>query len=134
MALDCPRCKHVPLEEIELGDVPVDRCARCAGIWFDNAEVGELTRLKNKLQGFESLVPPSTYDTEDMLCPRCNGVSLRRLVVPSDGRDRILFRCVSCLGTWVDRGELREIEDRRLVESLTEFFSGIRNAPPAEAE
>ena len=126
MSLDCPRCKHTLLEEIELGEVLVDRCPCCAGIWFDNAEVGELTGLKNKLQGFESIVPPSEHDSENMPCPRCRGVDMRRLSMPTEARNTTLFRCVSCLGTWLDRGELREIEDPKLIESLTAFFSQIK--------
>ncbi len=126
MSLDCPRCKHTHLEEIELGEVPVDRCPCCAGIWFDNAEVGELTGLKNKLQVFESIVPPSGLETEKILCPRCEGVPMRRLTMPIGKRNTTLYRCVSCLGTWLDRGELREIEDPKLIESLTAFFSQIK--------
>lgn len=128
MSLECPRCKHAILEEIELGEVPVDRCPCCAGIWFDNAEVGELTGLKTKLQGFESIVPPSDLEHENMRCPRCEGVTMRRLTMPTVERSTTLFRCVSCLGTWLDRGELREIEDPKLIESLTAFFS--RMTPP----
>ncbi len=126
MSLSCPRCKHTLLEEIELREVPLDRCPSCAGIWFDNAEVSQLTRLKNKLYAFESIVPASTSREEKLPCPKCNGVTLRRLVLPSAGRDKILFRCASCLGTWIDRGELREIEDPSLAETVTAFFADIK--------
>ena len=126
MPLDCPRC-NASLEEIELGNVFVDRCPRCAGIWFDNAEVGELTGLKPELKGFESIVPASGLDSAHMLCPRCDSVPLRRLSVPSSiGREVVFYRCASCLGTWLDRGELREIEDSRLEESLGTFFSTLK--------
>jgi Zn-finger nucleic acid-binding protein len=126
MSLNCPRCKHAFLEEIELREIPLDRCPCCAGIWFDNAEVSELTRLKNQLSGFESIVPSSSFHAENMPCPKCDGVTLRRLVMQSGGRDKILYRCASCLGTWIDRGELRESEDPNLAESLTAFFSDIK--------
>ena len=126
MSLDCPRCKHMSLEEIELGEVPIDRCPCCAGLWFDNAEVSRLTGLKTSLQGFESIVPPSSIDTEQMPCPRCKDVELRRLSIATEqDRNAVLYRCASCLGTWLDRGELREIEDPKLVESLTAYFSRI---------
>lgn len=37
------------LEEIAFGDVHVDRCFSCEGIWLDN---GELEVLRNKEGGF----------------------------------------------------------------------------------
>jgi Zn-finger nucleic acid-binding protein len=126
MLLSCPRCKHAVLEEIELREVPLDRCPCCAGIWFDNAEVLELTGLKNQLSGFESIVPAVVFHKEKMACPKCDGVTLRRLVMPSEGRDKVLYRCASCLGTWIDRGELREAEDSGLALSITAFFADIK--------
>lgn len=123
MALDCPRCKEVLLDEIELGEIPVDRCPRCAGIWFDNAEVGEITGMRSKLQDFESIVPSSDFTETAMRCPRCEGVALRRLKVKGNGRQRTLYRCVSCVGTWLDRGELKELEDPTLVATLKSYFS-----------
>ena len=122
MALDCPRCQGVALEEIELGETPIDRCPRCAGLWFDNAEAGEITGMRSQLQKFESMVPPSEYGEEEIMCPRCEGVPLRRLALSGETREHQLLRCVSCVGTWVDRGELREIEDASLVETLTTYF------------
>ena len=125
MALDCPRCREILLEEIELGEIPIDRCPRCAGLWFDNAEVGEITGLRSKLHKFESVVPPSDFSEEEMLCPRCDNVALRRLTVDGTHRKHVLFRCVSCVGTWLDRGELKEHEDKRLTETLKAYFSNI---------
>ena len=125
MALECPRCNEVLLDEIELGETPVDRCPQCAGLWFDNAEVGEITGMRTKLNKFESIVPPSDFCEEEMLCPRCEGVALRRLTMEGDERKHTLFRCVSCVGTWLDRGELKEIEDKTLVENLKTYFEKI---------
>jgi Zn-finger nucleic acid-binding protein len=116
----------VALEEIELGETFVDRCPRCAGLWFDNAEAGEITGMRTQLEKFESIVPPSDHGEEEILCPRCEGVPLRRLTLPGDTRNHQLLRCVSCVGSWVDRGELREIEDQTLVETLTTYFFKLR--------
>jgi len=125
MSLSCPRCLDISLEEIELEGIPIDRCPRCAGLWFDNSEVGELTKLKNRLNVFESIVPPSSFGEQAAHCPRCTGVPLRQMRFGVSGREALLYRCASCLGTWVDRGEFREIEDKNLVNTLTEFFAQI---------
>jgi len=103
----------------------VDRCPRCAGLWFDNAEIGEITGMRSKLQDFESIVPSSNFTETEMSCPRCEGVALRRLAAKGKGVERTLYRCVSCVGTWLDRGELKELEDPTLVGTLKRYFAVI---------
>lgn len=44
----CPKC-GMPLEEVVFGDVRVDKCLGCEGIWLDK---GELEILQTKETGF----------------------------------------------------------------------------------
>jgi uncharacterized protein len=44
----CPKCGS-ELQEIAYGDVRVDKCFVCEGLWLDN---GELEKLKAKEAGF----------------------------------------------------------------------------------
>ncbi len=127
MALDCPRCKEVKLDEIEIDDVIVDRCPCCAGIWFDNAEIGQILGRLSELRKLDSIVPPNEAIEESMSCPRCSDVALRRLVLDETDarREHVVHRCVSCVGTWLDRGELREEEDPRLAETVKSYFSKV---------
>jgi hypothetical protein len=46
--MKCPKC-GMQLEEIALGDVRVDKCFNCEGIWLDQ---GELERIHTKEPGF----------------------------------------------------------------------------------
>src|SRR5690242_21642194 len=46
--MKCPKC-GMQLEEIAFGDVRVDKCFNCEGIWLDS---GELERLQTKEAGF----------------------------------------------------------------------------------
>jgi hypothetical protein len=46
--MKCPKC-GMQLEEISFGDVKVDKCFHCEGLWLDN---GELERLQAKEAGF----------------------------------------------------------------------------------
>ena len=126
MVLECPRCSGVELEEIELDQVLIDRCPQCGGLWFDNAEIGEIVGREPGRREFESIVPPSRCSTNELTCPRCDAIALRRLSSQAeDGREHILYRCVSCIGTWLDRGELREEEDSGLVDVLKEHFKHL---------
>lgn len=42
-ARPCP-LGHGPLAQVALGDVIVDRCEQCRGIWLDEGELERLTR------------------------------------------------------------------------------------------
>ena len=127
MELNCPRCENTKLDEIEVGDVYIDRCPRCAGIWFDNSEIVQIAKKSSKsLERVDSIVPPVEGKQNDMFCPKCKGVALRQFEFErQNGRTAVLFRCVSCLGTWLDRGELREIEDPHLIDTLASHFSNL---------
>ena len=46
----CPKCGS-ELQEVAFGDVRVDKCFGCEGLWLDN---GELERLQTKEAGFVS--------------------------------------------------------------------------------
>lgn len=127
MALDCPRCRRVKLEEVDLGEVVIDRCARCAGLWFDNDEIGAAVGQRDGLRAIETQIPPSEDAVPSVFCPRCPEVYLRRLAidVPEGRRPSVIYRCASCAGTWIDRGELRDQEDSRLIETLTAYFDRV---------
>ena len=44
----CPKCGN-ELQEVAFGDVRVDKCFGCEGLWLDN---GELEKLQKKEAGF----------------------------------------------------------------------------------
>jgi Zn-finger nucleic acid-binding protein len=112
------------LDVLELGEVIVDRCTCCGGLWFDNDEIGALLGRTPVVRRLETTVPPEAGRAPDLACPRCAELPLRAMpVADGEGGASTVFRCASCSGTWVDRGELRAYEDPRLVETLRLFFS-----------
>ena len=126
MALSCPRCLSANLDEIEIGEVMLDRCARCAGLWFDSAEIGALVGRHHSASKIDLIIPAAQAVEASLKCPRCADIDLRRLILDDQrGQKRYLYRCVSCLGTWLDRGELKEQEDARLAEILSDYFSEL---------
>ena len=125
MALTCPRCRPTMLDELDFNDTTIDRCPRCGGLWFDNAEVAALTELKPEQIKMASIVPSEDFAEASMTCPRCDDIALRKLFFGGKPRERVLYRCISCLGTWLDRGELKDEEDPKLKETLTAYFSKL---------
>ena len=50
--MKCPKCGS-DLEEINHGDVKIDQCGKCKGIWLDQGELELLTRGKAEFsEGF----------------------------------------------------------------------------------
>lgn len=125
MALDCPRCREIKLEEIEVEEVLIDRCPRCGGLWFDHNEIRGILGRDSTVQQLDTIIPPSQDEVASMRCPRCaSDVPLRKMTCRGDGAAVLLmYRCASCVGTWLDRGELRDAEDPRLADSMRSHLS-----------
>ena len=100
--MNCPKCSSETLvETLTLGDIPLDVCPGCSGIWFDK---GELEALLKRSQGGGSadlsLINPKA---EGLDCPRCkNKMSRGGLVNPL----LLVDKCQSCDGIWLDSHEL----------------------------
>ncbi len=105
----CPECIH-PLKRSTEGEVEIDSCARCAGVWLDP---GELRKLVGAGAGAldAALVPevtPPDATTPGRLCPDC----LCRLEKHKYLYDSsiVLDSCPMCRGVWVEDGELQQID------------------------
>lgn len=104
--MDCPKCDSESLvETASLGNIPLDVCPACGGIWFDK---GELEALLAQSQGGAvadlSLISPKP---EGLSCPRCNSKMTRGgLVNPL----LIVDKCEACGGVWLDAHELALVE------------------------
>lgn len=118
-SIKCPKCGH-GMEEISYGDVAIDRCSHCRGLWFDT---GEAERLKARWMGDALDVgDPSTgkrWDkVEDIACPRCG----RDMVKLSDPRQKhIWYEMCSEHGMFMDAGEFTDYKH----ETLADWFRGL---------
>ncbi len=130
--INCPKCSSEALVETPaLGNIPLDVCPGCSGIWFDK---GELEALLKQSQGGDSadlaLINPGA---EGLECPRCkNKMSRGGLVNPL----LLVDRCQSCGGIWLDPRELALV--RKLLglsggpsEVTVDRPAAVPAAPPA---
>jgi Zn-finger nucleic acid-binding protein len=105
MNLTCVKCTSV-LDKARVGDVEVDLCPSCGGLWLDHGEIErlgrgkteDLNRLRTALMGASQPEPASETT---MSCPACPG-TLNEVVL---GPVRIEY-CGKCHGIFLDRGEL----------------------------
>jgi Zn-finger nucleic acid-binding protein len=106
--MKCPKCQTETLGEFSVQGVAVDRCAACAGLWFDAHElvrllaeearhVASLRRghVKEEVEGKKGKCP---HDESDLL-------RVYSAVEPSV----VLDACAECRGIWLDGGEFDKL-------------------------
>jgi uncharacterized protein len=113
--MDCPKCGHA-MEAVVFGDVEVDRCTLCKGLWFDPLEHEELKAMP----GSESIdcgdpEVGAVFNRDDRIrCPRCGGPMIR-MVDPT--QPHIWYEsCGVCFGVFFDAGEFTDYKRHTLAD------------------
>ena len=124
-SLKCPKCQH-GMEEVTHGEIVIDRCTNCQGLWFD---AGEVELLRNR----KAAAAIDTGDAETgraanaidrYRCPRCSG-SMVRLVDPK--QPHIWYEtCSACNGSFFDAGEFRDLSQFTLSDIFKRFSTPER--------
>lgn len=125
--MNCPKCTCA-MAPIRHGDVEVDRCTGCHGLWFDAFEHEELKELRGSEQIDVALpaAPPGTAPPGEVKCPRCS-IAMIRMVVA--GQAHIAYEsCGVCHGVYFDAGEFRDFREETLGERLRHYFGVARKA------
>jgi len=105
MNLTCVKCTSV-LDKSKVGDIEVDLCPDCGGLWLDAGEIErlnsaastEVAALRTALASSSAQAAPSDTTAH---CPACSA-ALREVVLGPVGVDV----CTGCKGVFLDRGEL----------------------------
>jgi Zn-finger nucleic acid-binding protein len=108
--MDCPRCNE-PMTTRKIGEVEVDECLECKGIWFDR---GELRQAKDEIDHDLSWMDFDIWKHKDEFhiaakptrCPRC-GINMAGVNYGKTGVE--ICVCSKCRGSWLDGGEFDKI-------------------------
>ena len=98
-SIECPKCGH-GMEEITYGgDLAVDRCTNCQGLWFDH---GEEKLLKSKWMGDAldtgDAAEGKKWDAvDDIACPRCGSTETTLVSQFGSTPCKSSYRCADCL-------------------------------------
>jgi Zn-finger nucleic acid-binding protein len=109
--MKCPECKTV-LNRRKIGDVAVDECPGCRGLWFDK---DELAAVRDEIDpdlrwmDFNIWLQDPRFEVTDQPhhCPGCAEVVMQRIAY-QDPAASILY-CPACEGVWLDAGDLSQI-------------------------
>ena len=112
-SIECPKCGHGMTEVTYGGDMVIDRCTNCHGLWFDT---GEAEKLKGKWMGdaLDTGDPKEgkKWDAvEDIACPRC-GTDMEKTSDPE--QPHIWYETCREHGVFMDAGEFTELEHKIL--------------------
>lgn len=116
MQLCCLKCTAV-LDKTKLGDIEVDFCKECGGLWLDRGELERIVRttrnapdvvkvLHRKLIPLPTAAPQPSDLTES--CPVCARATMREIAL---GALRVDY-CTDCEGIFLDKGELDDAMER----------------------
>jgi Zn-finger nucleic acid-binding protein len=114
------------MDKIAYGDIEVDRCTGCRGIWFDLLERERLTEL----QGSERIdvgkrAVGKKYDrVERVDCPVCHDPMIR--MVDAEQPHVHYEACKVCNGVFLDAGEFRDLKERTLLDRIRDLFAAER--------
>jgi len=109
--MDCPNCK-IPLTLRKIGDVSVDECSQCRGIWFDKNEVEEAKdEIDPDLRWMDLKIwhqkPRFQVTDQPHHCPKCNSIKMQMITYQEPDID--VLHCPSCEGSWLDANDLEKI-------------------------
>ncbi len=100
--LTCPKCSR-SMSAWQAGDVELDHCTQCKGLWFD---ANELSRHLFNISGSGLKVAATEPVQTHLTCPRCGtGQHLDATFF----HDVAVESCSECGGIFLDLGELYDL-------------------------
>ena len=127
--MNCPKCKS-PMEEVTFGQVKIDRCTSCRGIWFDEFELTDLKEIEGSetVDTGDSKTGKELNKIDRINCPKCNTQMIRMV----DARQSHIWfeHCVTCSGHFFDAGEFRDLKEDSLLDFIKSWFTAERITPP----
>ena len=125
-SIKCPKCGHGMTEVTYGGDLTIDRCTNCQGLWFDT---GEVEILKKKWMGDAlDLGDPKEgrrwNEVEDIACPRC-GRDMDKTADPD--QEHIWYESCPEHGIFMDAGEFTDYKKSDLLDFFRSLIKGNRD-------
>jgi Zn-finger nucleic acid-binding protein len=114
------------MEPVEFGEIEVDRCTNCKGIWFDMLEAEHLKDLEQSetIDTGDPLVGKEYNKIDRIDCPKCNSPMIRMV---DAGQPHIWYEaCGICYGLFFDAGEFSDYKEETLMDFIRDTLSRER--------
>ena len=124
--MQCPKCDgviHPKIIEVPHGKVEIDRCEKCAGLWFDGSETEALKGewMTEFVDSGDPVVGKKYNRIRDIDCPKCG----KRMEKLKDAKQKhIEYEACPDHGVFMDAGEFTDLKH----ETLMDLFRGVAAA------
>jgi len=117
--MNCPRCDKV-MNPVRPDEVDAQQCPKCGGHWVEGADLRQLEATVD-VRLFEwRTLPSDEVQARELPCPRCNPREVMKKVRSERDRHVLLDVCGRCHGVWLDKGELRAIQEMGFAAALAD--------------
>jgi Zn-finger nucleic acid-binding protein len=117
--MKCPRC-HSVLQSVEYDGQTVEVCPDCKGEWLAAGELEKIAGHHDEVFTPEEIASLEAVnkeiftaekdDHDELNCPACEDVPMEHFNY-ADASGIILHKCTECEGIWMDKDELKKIEE-----------------------
>lgn len=128
--MKCIKCEG-DLVLVRVGDVEVDQCDGCHGIWFDSGELAKIVGakdvgvLRTRAEATREAERKRRADDEKRAaCPRCKGEG-KLVQIASLTADIHIDTCAVCGGQWLDGGEIWIVRNEGFSRKVAAFFRKV---------
>lgn len=126
--MNCPKCAGT-LQTRRFGDVEVDQCDRCKGVWLELGELPDLIAYHQRhgTADYSSKTEQTpAYNAITAPCPRCGGQGHMTRVRNLRHPQIVMDSCSVCYGIWLDGGELDKlVRPEGVRASIKAFFRDL---------
>ena len=124
-SIQCPKCGH-GMVEVTHGDVAIDRCTNCHGLWFDEDEAHHLKNLDDS-HVLDTGDPEEGWKFDshaDIDCPHC-GKRMEKTYDPQ--QKHIWYEICHEHGMFMDAGEFTDFKEESLLDIFRALVKGNRD-------
>lgn len=117
--MQCPKCEQA-LHPRRFGEVVVDQCPVCQGVWLDLGELPVLRQQQNTHYS-QGSGETAVYNVLSAPCPHCGGDGHMTRIHDLARPEIVMDTCPVCYGIWLDGGELDALTAQSPGLTLKEF-------------
>ena len=124
-SIQCPKCLH-GMEEVTHGEITIDRCTHCKGLWFDEDEAHHLKSLEDShVLDIGDAKTGWKWDSHaDINCPHCG----KEMIKTADPKQKhIWYELCPDHGMFMDAGEFKDFKFESLLDRFRSLIKGDRN-------
>lgn len=126
--MNCPHCKEVMQQESireRHTNLKIDRCPSCDGIWLGQMEMQKLESIVEPVFWEVRKIASDVDQLKGLHCPSCDDQVL--MVKADHDRDAnvVVDYCPNCRGAWLDKGELRAIQQENIFLAVYQLMRDL---------